>query len=115
MRSRAVALLIVGAALAPSTALAARSLSDSTAYNMALAQAIKDKNAEYAKVGGTWLAPEVSCRRKASTWMVCHNTIGQSVTSAHPSHIVCKRTVDVRLRSGRPAPVLTKRPMTCTS
>lgn len=108
---RAVALLIVGAALAPSTALAARVLSDSTAYNMAFAQAIKDKNAEYAKVGGTWLAPEVSCRRKASTWMVCHNTIGQSATS--PAHVVCKRTVDVRLRSGRPAPVLTKRPMTC--
>jgi hypothetical protein len=111
MFRRAVALLTVGAALAPASAFAARTLSSSMASDMAFAQAIKDEKATANTPGSHWLAPEIRCSRRASTWVTCHNTIGE----IHAGKVgrICKRTVDVRLRSGRPAPTLTKRPMTC--
>lgn len=108
---KAVALLTVGAAFAPASALAARTVSDTTAHDMAFAQAMKDERATPNTAGAHWLAPEVKCSRKAATWVSCQNKIGE----IHAGKVgrVCTRRVDIRLRSGRPAPTLTKRPMTC--
>jgi hypothetical protein len=110
MRRTVLVVLAIGAALVPSTALAARTVELFTAKDMAFAQALKDSRAQQAQRGGTWLAPAVSCHRRASTWVVCKTVIGQSGQGG----VICKRTVDVRIRSGKPAPVLTRRPMTCT-
>jgi hypothetical protein len=107
--AHAVIALLTAAALAPASALAARNLSDATARDMALTQAMKDSEAQKEQRGGSWLAPEISCRRRASTWVVCKTTIGQFGQGG----VICKRTVDVRIRSRKPDPVLTRRPITC--
>lgn len=108
MRSRAVALLTIGAALAPGAAFAADTLARVDAERATVAAATKAEARRSS--AGTWHLREPHCYRAAATLYKCRISEDQDLDKGG---LVCRSKYDVRKKLRAPAPTARRTSFAC--